>query len=119
MCFSNAVLQLLVHSPPLWNLFRQLGDLKELRGEEGPATGGGTTPLVDATVRFFEEFINKEKEPPPTRQPPRQAAAGKLTEGGEEKKESNVVDSFEPTDIYDAMKEKRKLKGLLVRSHAT
>ena len=119
MCFSNAVLQLLVHSPPLWNLFRQLGDLKELRGEEGPATGGGTTPLVDATIRFFEEFINKEKEPPPTRQPPRQAAAGKLTEGGEEKKESNVVDSFEPTDIYDAMKEKRKLKGLLVRSHAT
>ena len=114
MCFSNAVLQLLVHSPPLWNLFRQLGDLKELCGEGGTVTGGGATPLVDATVRFFEEFMNKE-EPPPTRQ----AADGKPREGGEAKKELNVVDSFEPTYIYDAMKEKRKLKGLLVRSRAT
>jgi hypothetical protein len=116
MCFANAVLQLLVHSPPLWNLFRQLGDLKQLRGdsgEGGPATGGGktvATPLVDATVRFFEEFMNKEKEPPPTRQ-----VAGKPTEGREAKKESNVVDSFEPTYIYDAMKDNRKLKVLLVR----
>ena len=114
MCFANAVLQLLVHSPPLWNLFRQLGDLKELHGEGGPVTGGGATPLVDATVRFFEEFMNKEEPPPP-----RQAADGKPREGGEAKKESNVVDSFEPTYIYDAMKEKRKLKGLLVRSSAT
>ena len=114
MCFANAVLQLLVHSPPLWNLFRKMGDLKELRGEGGPVTGGGATPLMDATVRFFEEFMNKE-EPPPTRQ----AADGKPREGGEAKKEPNVVDSFEPTYIYDAMKEKRKLKGLLVRSRAT
>ena len=118
MCFSNAVLQLLVHSPPLWNLFRQLGDLEELRGEGGPATGGGATPLMDATVRFFEEFMDKGKEPPPTLHPPRQAD-GKPREGGEANKEPNVVDSFEPTYIYDAMKEKRKLKGLLVRSRAT
>ncbi|KAI0268541.1 hypothetical protein BGY98DRAFT_334976 [Russula aff. rugulosa BPL654] len=27
-CFANAVLQLLVNSPPFWNLFRELGDLK-------------------------------------------------------------------------------------------
>jgi ubiquitin carboxyl-terminal hydrolase 10 len=114
MCFANAVLQLLVHSPPLWNLFRQLGDLKELRGKGGPVTGGGASPLVDATVRFFEEFMNKEEPPPP-----RQAADGKPREGGEGKKESNVVDSFQPTYIYDAMKGKRKLKGLLVRSRAT
>ena len=118
MCFANAVLQLLVHSPPLWNLFRQLGDLKELRVEGGPASGGGATPLMGATVRFFEEFMDKEKEPPPTLQPPRQAD-GKPREGGEVKKEPNVVDSFEPTYIYDAMKEKWKLKGLLVRSRAT
>ena len=115
MCSANVVLQLLVHSPPLWNLFRQLGDLKELRREGGPVTGDCATPLVDATVRFFEEFMDKE-EPPPTRQ----AAYGKPRKGGEAKKESNDhVDSFEPTYIYDAMKEKRKLKGLLVRSRAT
>ena len=118
MCFANAVLQLLVHSPPLWNLFRQLGDLKELRGGGGPAIGGGATPLMDATVRIFEEFMDKEKEPSPMLQPPRKAD-GKPREGGQAKKEPNVVDSFEPTYIYDAMKEKRSLKGLLVRSRAT
>ena len=114
MCFANAVLQLLVHSPPLWNLFKQLGDLKELRGEGGPATGGGATPLVDATVRFYKAFMNKE-EPPPTRQ----AADGKPREGGEAEKEPNVVGSFEPTYIYDAMKDNGKLKCLLVRSRTT
>ena len=118
MCFANAVLQLLVHSPQLWNLFRQLGDLRELRGEGSPATGGGATPLIDATVGFFEEFIDKEKEPPPPLRPLRQAD-GKPREGGEAKKEPNVVDSFELMYIYDAMKEKWKLKGLLVRSRAT
>ena len=117
MCFANAVLQLLVHSPQLWNLLRQLGNLRELRGEGGPATGGCATPLIDATVRFFEEFLDKEKEPPPLR-PPRQADRNPR-EGGEAKKEPNVVDSFEPTYIYDAMKENRKLKGLLVRSRTT
>jgi hypothetical protein len=30
-----------------------------------------------------------------------------------------VVDSFEPTYMYDAMKEKRQLKYLMVRSYAT
>jgi hypothetical protein len=107
MCFSNAVLQLLVHFPPLWNLFRQLGDLKGQRGEGGPATGDGATPLVDATVRFFEEFMNKEK------------ASTRRAVGGEAKKEPDAVDSFEPTYIYDATKEKRKLKSLLVRSRST
>lgn len=32
MCFANAVLQLLVHPSPFWNLFRKLGDLKEQCG---------------------------------------------------------------------------------------
>jgi hypothetical protein len=112
MCFANAVLQLLVHSPPLWNLFRQLGDLKGLRVEGGPATGGGATPLVDATVRFFEEFMNKEKAPTG------QVTGGKPREGIGAKKEPDAVDPFEPTYIYDAMKEKRKFKRLLVRSRA-
>jgi hypothetical protein len=79
--------------------------------------GGGATPLVDATVRSFEEIMNKEK-PPPTRQSSRQAADGKMREDEEAKKEPNTVDSFEPTYIYDAMKEKPQLKSLLVRSRA-
>jgi ubiquitin carboxyl-terminal hydrolase 10 len=112
MCFVNAVLQLLVHSPPFRNMFSGLGDVQGQRAAGSPETGGGATPLVDATMRLFEEFMFKEKEPPPTQQPPQQAAR----EDEEENKENKVLDSFEPTYMYDAMKEKRKLKDLLVRS---
>jgi hypothetical protein len=113
MCFANAVLQLLVYSPPLQNLFRQLGDLKRQRGG-APEPSGCATPLVDAMIRFFEEFMFEEKEPPPTHQPPQQTAEGTPKEGGVEKKYNKTVDSFEPTYLYEAMKEKRQLNHLLV-----
>jgi ubiquitin carboxyl-terminal hydrolase 10 len=99
----NTVLQLLVNLPPFWNLFRELDDLKGQHGAVVPETGGGATPLVDATVRFFKEFIVEES--PSTRQQS-QPAAG----------ETSRADLFEPTYLYDAMKEKRQLKILLVRS---
>ena len=86
------------------------------RGAGGPETGGGATPLVDATVRLVEEFMFEEKEPLPGQQSPQQAEGGKPREDKEAKIESNVVDSFEPTYMYDAMKKKRQLKNLLVRS---
>jgi ubiquitin carboxyl-terminal hydrolase 10 len=116
MCFVNAVLHLLVHSPPFWKLFRELGDLKGQRGAGGPETGAGATPLVDAAVRFFEEFVFEE-EPPTTQQPLQLTAGGKQRED-EEEKENDVVDSFEPTYMYDAMKEKSQLRNLLVRFHS-
>ena len=112
MCFANAVLHLLVHTPLFWNLFRELGGLKGQREAGGSETGGGATPLVDATIRFSEEFVFKDKEPP------QQVAGGKPREDEEAKKEHNSVDSFEPTYMYDAMKEKRQLKRLLVRSRS-
>ena len=56
MCSVKAVLQLLVPSSPFWDLFRELDDLKGQRGAGSLETGGCATPLVDATVRFFEEF---------------------------------------------------------------
>ena len=111
MCFSTAVLQLLVHTPPFWNLFSELGDLKGQRGEWGPEIGGGATPLVDATMRFFNEFVFQE--------PPQQAASGNLRKHDKAKKDHNDADSFEPTYMYDAMKEKRQLRNLLVCSYAT
>ena len=116
MCFANAALQLLVRSPQFWNLFKEMDDLKGQRGATGPETGDGATPLVDATVRFFEEFMFKE-EPPPTQQQPQQTSGRNPREHEETRKENNAVDSFEPIYIYDAMKEKRQLKHLLVRSH--
>jgi ubiquitin carboxyl-terminal hydrolase 10 len=108
----KAVLQLLVHSPPFWDLVRELSDLKGRRGAGGPETAGSATPLLDATVRFFEEFEFKEKEPPPTQRSPQRAAGRKPRKDEKGKKEHNAV----PTYMYDAMKEKRQLKGLIVRS---
>ena len=120
MCFANAVLQLLVYSPPLWNLFRQLGDLKGQHGG-GLEPGGCATPLVDAMIRFFEEFVSEDKEPPPTQQLLQQpeTTKGKAKEGEVEKKDNKIVNSFEPTYLYEAMKEKRQLKHLLVRTRCT
>jgi ubiquitin carboxyl-terminal hydrolase 10 len=115
MRFANAVLQLLMHSPPFWNLFNELGELKRQRGAGGPEIGGGMTPLVDATVRFFEDYTFKEKELPST-QLPQRVAGENLKGDGEEGKFDKVVDSFEWTYMYDAMKDKRQLKDLLVRS---
>jgi hypothetical protein len=114
MCFANAVLQLLVNLPPFWNLFRELSDLKGKRGAE---TGGGATPLVDTTIRFFNEFMVGEESPAAQQQS--QLATGG-TSADEERKDSDdsIVNAFEPTYMYDAMKEKRQLKRLLVRSRA-
>jgi hypothetical protein len=88
MCFTNAVLQLLVHSPPFWNLIKELG------GAGGLETSSDGTPLVDATVRFFKEFMLREKEPPPTQQPLQQAGENK-----EEKKREQGRE-FIRTDVY-------------------
>ena len=110
MCFWNAILELLVYSPPCWNLFRELAELKRQPGTRGPESDGGATPLVDATVRFFEEFMFKES--PSTQQPLKQDAR----EDEEEKEEQSAANSFEPTYLYDAVKEKRQLKNLPVRS---
>ena len=117
ICFANAVLHLLVNSPPFWNLFRELGDLKGQCGEEVPSseTAGGPTPLVDATLRFFKEFIVEESPPTQRRS---QSATGGESRADEEKNDDNVVGSFEPTYMYDAMKEKRQLKPLLVSPRA-
>ena len=100
--------------------FQGTGKPEGAARSRGSETGGGATPLLDATVRFFEEFMNKEtrKKLPQTQQPPRQVAGGNPGEDEGTKKEHNAVDSFGPTYIYDAMKEKTQLKSLLVRSRA-
>ena len=115
MCFANTVLQLLVNLPPSQNLFTELCD-KEMRRAGVFETGGGVTPLVDATVRFFKEFM-VEEESPSTRQRS-QPATGRISRADGEKEDDYVVGPFEPTYMYDAMKEKRQLKVLLVRFRA-
>ena len=111
------MLQLLVHSPPFLNLFRELGDLKGPRGAGVSETSDDATPLVDATLTFCEEFRFKEKEQLPPQEPPHQVAGGNVREDEETKKEINA-DPLEPSYMYEAMK-KTQLKKLLVRSRAT
>ena len=115
--FANAVLQLLVYSSSFRGLRYMLGELDDLKRQHGAGdreTGGYATPLVDATVRFLEEFMSREG-PPPAQQPP-QPGEGRTSGKDEEKgKEKNVVNSFEPTYLYDAMNRKSELKDLLVR----
>jgi ubiquitin carboxyl-terminal hydrolase 10 len=116
MCFANAVLQLLVYCPPFWKLFRELGRLMGPRERgEGQGIGDSATLLVDATVRFLEEFVNEEKKPLPTQQLQQQTENVNAKEE-EEKKEDDGVDSFIPTYVYDAMKEKKRFENMRVRS---
>ena len=116
ICFANAVLQLLVNLPPFWDLFRELGDQMGQRRPGVPEAGGSATPLVDATVGFVREFMVEDKSPSTEQQS--QPATGGTSRADEEKKGENAVDPFKPTYMYDAMKEKRQLKPLLVCSRA-
>lgn len=114
ICFANAVFQLLVNSPPFWNLFRELADLTRQRGAGLPGASGAT-PLVDATVRFFNEFVVDEESPSAQQQS--QPSTVGISRADEENDDS-VVDSLEQTYMYDTMMEKRQLEPLLVRSRA-
>ena len=115
MCFANAVLQLLVYCPPFWKLFRELGRLVGQRGRgEGQESSASATPLVDVTVRFMDEFVYEEKKPSPAPQLQQQGGRGKAREE-EEKKEGDGVDSFIPTYVYDALKEKKRFDNMRVR----
>ncbi|KAI0264781.1 hypothetical protein BGY98DRAFT_1181764 [Russula aff. rugulosa BPL654] len=62
-------------------------------------------------LRFFKEFSFGEGSP--STQQRSQPATGGTSTADEEKEGDNVVDSFEPTYLYDAMREKRQLKPLL------
>lgn len=88
------------------------------RDREGQGTDGSATLLVDATVRFLEEFVYEEKIPLPTQQSQQQQRGNIKTEEGDEKKEDDGVYSFIPTYVYDAMKEKKRFDNMRVRPPA-
>jgi hypothetical protein len=103
---ANAVLQSLVYCPLFRELFRDLGQC------EGGESGDYATPLVDATVRFLDEFAYKEKS-----SLTHGALRGKTRED-EDGKKGDEVPSFSSTDVYDVMKEKRQFISIRVRSCA-
>ena len=104
---ANAVLQSLVYCPLFRELFRDLGR------REGGESGDYATPLVDATVRFLDEFAYKEKS-----SLTHGALRGKTREDEDGKKGDEGMPSFSSTDVYDVMKEKRQFVSIRVRSCA-
>lgn len=73
----------------------------------GPVVGKGReaqvrTPLVEATVEFLREFEVEERE------------AGKGKGKGRDEREEEELDSFIPTKVYDAMKEKKRFDNMRV-----
>lgn len=140
MCFANAVLQILVYCPPFHKLFVDLGKLlaaekveKESGVWAGPpsaaravsssSTGGATTkkpsatPLVDATTQFLKEFLVEKKK---GKNGNGASGSGYSYTGRGKGKERDFemddeewdMDSFLPTYIYDAMKEKKRFETM-------
>jgi hypothetical protein len=119
ICFANTILQLLVHCPLFWNIFRELGELMGKYGAgKSQKSDAGMTPLVDATLRFLSEFVYEENPQSRTPQPQQQPTRDDPSDD-KGKKEHNVVDSFEPTYMYDVMKGKAQLGRFLVQSCVT
>ena len=100
MCFANAVLQVLVYCQPFNRLFSELS-----RYLAGPVVGSqkeGTkaTPLVDAIIQFTKEFAPE----------PQADAKAK----GKERDDFYEPEAFIPTNVYDAMKEKKRFANMIV-----
>ena len=87
------------------DLFRELGRLVGQRG--GRELGGVATPLMDATVKFLDDFPYKEKTAL-TQKILQQAIKDKANGDEKEKEENDAVGPFITKYVYDAMKEKRQ-----------
>jgi ubiquitin carboxyl-terminal hydrolase 10 len=105
LCFANAVLQVLVYCPPFWRFFTDLGRLLE-------PTEESKTPLVDATIRFVREFAPKERAPVEGKGKgvERYGSNGLVREEVDE----DIMDSFMPTYVHDALKEKKRFDHMRV-----
>ncbi len=107
MCFANAVLQILIYCPPFHRFFLELK--KHIAGPVVGSQREGTkaTPLVDATIQFLKEFVPD---------PPVNTNANPKSKGKEREDDSfDELDSFIPTYVYDAMKEKKRFANMIVR----
>lgn len=82
-------------------------------GLGGPVVGKGReTPLVDATVEFLKEFDVVEGKP----ETKSKKGKGKEVDrsGSGEEGDDFGLDSFIPTKVYDAMKEKKRFDNMRV-----
>jgi ubiquitin carboxyl-terminal hydrolase 10 len=90
------VLQVLVYCPPFWCFFTDLGRLLEPTESK--------TPLVNVTFRFAREFAPKERAPIEGKGVEHYGSNALVHEGVEE----DIMDSFMPIYVHDALKEKKR-----------
>ena len=120
MYFANAVLQMLVYTPPFQKLFVELGRLKGAKDNKGKKKSTDKTPLVDAMIEFVKEFVVDDVC---------SANGSGLADGwgggNEMESEDGSQDSSEdegmwegesfiPTYVYNALKKKRRFDNMWV-----
>lgn len=109
LCFANAVLQVLVYCPPFWRFFTDLGRLL-------PPAEESKTPLVDATIRFVKEFTPKERLSVEGKGKGKGKGVDRYGANGlvREEVEEDIMESFMPTYVHDALKEKKRFDHMRV-----
>ncbi|TFK67100.1 cysteine proteinase [Pluteus cervinus] len=116
MCFANSVLQVLVYCPPFNKLFWELG---KVLGGSGAALVKEAldrergTALVDATIEFLKEFVDEKKKSKGKMNGVVGSGRGKGKERAEEEEDDDWDgESFLPSYVYDAMKERKKFDNM-------
>lgn len=94
MCFANAVLQTLAYTPPFVRFFTEFQQCGPDPADESYESEAKLIPLVTAVVEFLKEFK-------PTNQI-----------GEKDEDDFEGIDSFIPSNIYDAMKEKSRFDNM-------
>jgi ubiquitin carboxyl-terminal hydrolase 10 len=108
MCFANAVLQVLVYCAPFAQLFMRLRSLLG-EGERGAA-------MVRATGDFLLEFVADEKASKSGNGNGGGNGKGKGKERAQaEEEEADPEEAFIPTNVYDALKDKKRFDHMRVR----
>ena len=133
----------MVYCPPFHKLFVELGKVlgpsatfptsgtstPALNGREDKPKAASATPLVDATVEFLKEFVDEKKSKPKDKARleivGRSGSSGGLSGKGKEREVRLEEDddddwdgeSFLPTYVYDAMKEKKRFDNMRVRTY--
>ncbi|KAH9950226.1 hypothetical protein B0H21DRAFT_686903 [Amylocystis lapponica] len=102
MCFANSVLQVLIYCQPFHRLFAELS--KHLSGPVVGSQKEGTkaTPLIDAVIQFLKEFVPRSS-----------GQAGAEAKGKEREDDFYEPESFIPSYVYDAMKEKKRFASMI------
>ncbi|RXW12971.1 hypothetical protein EST38_g12880 [Candolleomyces aberdarensis] len=123
MCFANSVLQILLYCQPFHRLFLEIGKLlpptttqKDNAASGSSSASSSATPLVEATATFLKEFVTQKKPLINGKSGVKSGVASGSGYGRSKGKERELMemdddwdlDSFLPTYIYDAMKEKKR-----------